>query len=575
MRRLIRPLAAVVSGLALALCFEPFNQDWLVWGWMWALLPVLWTVTSKRKKLAGFGLAYLSGLAFWLVNVKWLWTVTGLGAIAIAAYLALYFGVFGAFAVSAGNPWRKKSVLTNGIGARAFEALRSVGYAVALGGFWCGLEWVRGWALTGFGWNGLGVVFSKSLILAQNAEFVGVIGLSFLPVLFSAVAVQVARRFYQQSSDGGVKLLHWDFATALLIIMLAFTVGTMRFTALRNAQVIEGKVLFVQQNIPQVAGRVDWEPQRIVDGFIELTEAGLNEADRRGEEALKEQKPGEPIKVPRPDFVIWPEACLPAWFYGQEGAIKAGPEMESVLEYVTSLGEFSLITGINEVVGDPAAGDANFYNALMVQDENGVRQTFRKNHLVYFGEAMPEVKFFRDLYKSTTGVDFGTGLTPGKDFQPLRVAISGTEVSVIPSVCFEDTVPRLERKFVRNEPQVIVNVTNDGWFQESEGSAQHFQNAIFRSIELRRPMLRCANRGVTGVVSITGATVDPWRKEDRRLLNEEGSHFHRGFLLSSFYLPTEMGVTIYARYGDWFAVAGLIFALGWAVSKSLLLKMRK
>ncbi|MGC6427334.1 MAG: apolipoprotein N-acyltransferase [Akkermansiaceae bacterium] len=565
-----RPVAAIVSGLALAQCFEPFNQDWLVWGWMWILLPALWVVSDKRRKLAGFGLGYLSGLAFWLVNAKWLWTVTGLGAVAIAAYLAIYFGVFGVFAASVGNPWRRTTILATGMGARVYEASRSLGYAAALAGFWCGLEWIRGWMLTGFGWNGLGVAFSKSLILAQNAEFVGVSGLSFLPVFLSVVVVQVARRFYQQSMKGDVKLLHWDFATALLLIIFAFTAGMMRFSAMRNATVVEGEALLIQQNIPQVAGRVDWEPQRIVDGFIELTEAGLDEADRRAEEALKKIEPGSPIEVPRPDLVIWPEACLPSWFYDRESGIDSGPEMESIINYVMSLGDFALISGINEVVGDPASENARFFNSLMIQNHSGNRQVFRKHHLVYFGEALPEGQFFRDLFKNTTGVDFGPGLTPGSNFEPLKVVIDGVEVGVIPSVCFEDTVPRLEKKFVRDEPQIIVNVTNDGWFQKSEGGAQHFQNAIFRSIELRRPMLRCANRGVTGIVSITGSTVDPWEREERRLVDENGGHFHRGFLLSSFYVPTKMGVTLYARFGDWFAVGGLIFATCWALAVSLL-----
>lgn len=567
MKGLVRSIIAVASGLALALCFEPFNQDWLVWGWLWVLLPVLWTTSEKRTKLKGFGLGFLSGFGFWLVNLKWLWTVTGLGAVVIAAYLALYLGVFGAFAAKCGNPWRSESKLPTSIGSRVYEASRSLGYAAVLGGLWCGLEWIRGWMLTGFGWNGLGVAFSKSLILAQNAEFIGVIGLSFLPVFLSVVVVQVMRRFYQQSVGGGVKLLHWDFAIALLVVMAAFTLGTMRYSAMQNVEVVEGKALLIQQNIPQVAGTVSWEPQKIVDGFIELTEAGLEEADRRGEEALKEMKPEESVEVPRPDLVIWPEACLPAWFYQTKRGLYSGPEMESALDYVMAMGDFTLVTGINEVAGDPAAENANFYNALMVQNKAGLRQTFRKNHLVYFGEAMPDVQLFRDLYESVTGVEFGYGMTKGEDFEPLTMEVDGIKVGVIPSVCFEDTVPRLERKFVRDGAQVILNVTNDGWFHESEGGAQHFQNALFRTIELRRPMLRCANRGVTAVVSATGATRDPWLKEERRLIDEDGDYFHRGFILSSFYIPTNIGVTVYARYGDWFAVGGLIFAVGWYVVK--------
>ncbi|MDB4408445.1 apolipoprotein N-acyltransferase [Akkermansiaceae bacterium] len=565
MRTFLRLFAAGASGLALALCFEPFNQDWLVWGWMWILLPIFWTTQAKHPRLAGFGLGYLSGFVFWSINLKWFWTVTGVGAVSIAAYLAIYFGIFGVFAARAGNPWLKEPSHGKGMNLRFHEMLRSLGYATSLAGLWCGLEWIRGWMLTGFGWNGLGAAFSKSLMLAQNAEFVGVIGLSFLPVFFSVVAVQVARRFYLQSSTGGVKLLHWDFASALLLIMSAFTLGTIRFTAALNAKKIEGRALLIQQDIPQFASRKSWEPNEVITGFMELTEQGIAEAEARAEESLKSVEPGEPVSIPMPDLVLWPEACLPLPFFVMKDGLRAGPQIESMINHVTSLGEFTLVSGVNELAGDFDADEVDAYNSLLIQGVNQDRQTFRKHHLVYFGEALPDFQFLRDLYKNATGVEFGGGVTSGENLTPLTLDLDGQKIGVIPSVCFEDTVPRLEREFIRNEPQVIINVTNDGWFQESEGSAQHFQNALFRAIELRRPMLRCANRGMTCVVSTTGSTVDPVTNEDRRLVDENGSLFHRGFILSSFYVPKDGFVTLYARFGDWFAVAGLIFAILWAI----------
>jgi apolipoprotein N-acyltransferase len=112
-----------------------------------------------------------------------------------------------------------------------------------------------------------------------------------------------------------------------------------------------------------------------------------------------------------------------------------------------------------------------------------------------------------------------------------------------------------------------VNVTNDGWFQESEGSVQHFRNALFRSIELRRPTVRCANRGVTGVVTVAGSLVDPYTKEMRHLVDENGSYFHRGYLLASVYVPSEGGFTLYARFGDWFAVTGLVAGFLWMMMR--------
>ncbi len=568
MARFLKIPAALLSGVALALSFAPFDQAWLVWGWMWLLFPLLWTVTKKRRRLKAFGLAWLAGMGFWVINLKWLGTVTWPGAVALSAYLSVYFGIFGAFAAGSANPWRAKYVSARTIRDRVRQSLKSLGYATLLGGFWCGLEWVRGWLMTGFGWNGLGVTFAKNLILAQNAEYVGVIGLSFLPVFLSAVAVQTARRFYQQFRANEVKMLHWDFATALLVIMLAFTSGTIRLSSVTNAPKIEGRVLMVQQDIPQFADKVLWEPSEIVEGFEDLTAEGMEEVFREAAEAARETESEEEIVgIKMPDLVIWPEACLPAYLYLQEdGSMKGGPNLESVFEYIHSLGDFTFVLGMNEVLGETAADpEVDVYNSLVIDDGKGGRDSYQKNHLVILGEFIPDLPFLHDLYFQTTGVNFGKGLSRGTDFEPLEVEMDGQMVGVIPSVCFEDTVPRLTRRFVRNGPQVLLNVTNDGWFQESEGSLQHFRNALFRSIELRRPTVRCANRGVTGVVTVAGSLVDPYSKEKRHLVDENGSYFHRGFLLASVYVPAEGGVTLYAAFGDWFAVTGLVAGLLWMV----------
>ena len=566
MVRFFRILAAVLSGIALAFSFVPFDEAWMVWGWMWLLLPLLWTVKGKRRSLRGFGLAWLAGMGFWVINLKWLGTVTWPGALALSAYLSAYFGLFGAFASGPANPCRVEYERAKTIRDRARQSLRSLGYATLLGGFWCGLEWVRGWLMTGFGWNGLGVTFAKNLILAQNAEYVGVIGLSFLPVFFSAVTVQTVRRFYQQFRANELRILHWDFATALLVIMLAFTWGTIRLSSVTNEPKIEGRVLMVQQDIPQFADKILWEPSKISGGFEELTAEGMEEVFREATKAARGTESDEEIVgIRMPDLVIWPEACLPAFLHGEEnGSIVGGPKVESVFEYIHSLGDFTFVLGMNEVRGQTVVDpEADVFNSLIIDDGKGGRQSYQKNHLVILGEFIPDLPFLHDLYFRTTGVEFGKGLSRGSVFEPLEAKIGGQPIGVIPSVCFEDTVPRLTRKFVRNGPQLLVNVTNDGWFQESEGSVQHFRNALFRSIELRRPTVRCANRGVTGVVTLAGSLVDPYSKKTRHLVNENGSYFHRGYLLATVYIPSEGEITLYAAFGDWFALSGLIGGFLW------------
>jgi apolipoprotein N-acyltransferase len=129
-------------------------------------------------------------------------------------------------------------------------------------------------------------------------------------------------------------------------------------------------------------------------------------------------------------------------------------------------------------------------------------------------------------------------------------------IGAIPTVCFEDSVPRLTRKFVRPGPQVIINVTNDGWFKESAAAAQHFANARFRAIELRRPMLRCANTGVSAAVDSTGSTAHPDTGKPQVLVDENGSHFTRGSLLVELGVPENPSFSLYALIGDW-GVIGL------------------
>jgi apolipoprotein N-acyltransferase len=104
---------------------------------------------------------------------------------------------------------------------------------------------------------------------------------------------------------------------------------------------------------------------------------------------------------------------------------------------------------------------------------------------------------------------------------------------------------------------VIVNITNDGWFKESEAAEQQFHNAIFRAIELRRPMIRCANTGVTAAVSTTGQTL-------QKLVDDKGSHFTRGSLLVELPIPLKPAFSLYALSGDWPVIGlGLLgFAIG-------------
>ncbi|MEM7015131.1 MAG: nitrilase-related carbon-nitrogen hydrolase, partial [Verrucomicrobiota bacterium] len=141
--------------------------------------------------------------------------------------------------------------------------------------------------------------------------------------------------------------------------------------------------------------------------------------------------------------------------------------------------------------------------------------------------------------------DFDRG--KGYDLLPLK----NPDVGIIPTICFEDTLGRLTRRFVKRNPgspQLIMNITNDGWFKESPGAIHHLANAKVRAVELRRPMARCANTGVTCVIDIFGNVdaVPP---------------FGEGFLTTTLKLDPNPPMTIYARFGDWFAKSCMLLTV--------------
>jgi apolipoprotein N-acyltransferase len=178
----LRPLAAVASGFGIAALFPPYGFSQLIWIVLLPLLFALWSLGEGKRKRKAFGLGFLTGLAFFLPNLAWLRSVSDVGWAALSVYLALFPAVWSLFAATWGNPWRGEE---KGL----FHVPR---HALACALVWTGLEWLRGWLFTGFGWNTLGTGFHQSLVFAQSADLLGAIGLSILPVCcckFSSVAV--------------------------------------------------------------------------------------------------------------------------------------------------------------------------------------------------------------------------------------------------------------------------------------------------------------------------------------------------------------------------------------------------
>ncbi|MDB6118923.1 MAG: Apolipoprotein N-acyltransferase [Verrucomicrobiaceae bacterium] len=565
-RRYVPSVLALLSGIILHFAMPRWNVETCLWLWIHPLLAVLWlrepqpvivaaTPAGRIRRLwrktapgwPSFRLGWLAGLGFMVPTLSWVrnsprvfagaidssWAgwgaeLGGVGTVAaMAGFMALYFGVWAVFMVKVARP--RREVLLNGTWLQiSAESLRCSALAAA---FWVVMEWQRGIIITGFAWDGLGVALSHNLILVQIADIVGIAGTSFLPVLLSCVIFNTACRVFLGWRGKQRFRLCLDTSAAVLVLALVAVYGIKKMA--EKPETIPVKVACVQLNIPQA---VYWSGSHIAEMYQRYAELTRLYAENR-----------QGTKEPPVDLVIWPEGALELAFNHEQHP--------DYINELLGLGDFALLAGC--AVGDPV--NKPFYNsaAMFTHDFKHV-QFYHKVHLVPFGEYLP-FRWFPPMQMFLGGV-IGGDFNFGPSLEPLLLA--RPQVQVIPLICFEDTVGDLARQFVRDQPQFMANLTNDGWFLDSAEMDQHKAAAIFRCIELRRPMVRATNTGTTCFIDERGVEIS-------RLADPEtGSTLIEGVLPGTINVPLHPVMTFYARYGDVFswlcaAVSVLAMSMVW------------
>ena len=524
-------LAAICSGILYAACFAPFNLTWFCWIALTPLIAAIWFsgAESRYPWLRNLLLGYVAGLTFFWIVFSWLTTVTVLGWFVLEFYMALYFAIWAWFCgLLRPRAGRRKSAGSGKWGEMLAQArttatpapspwvksTNNLRLAFVLAAAWTTVEWLRGWVFSGFGWNNLGVALHDYWPLIQITELTGVAGLSFLVAFANVIVLTTAYRLVVEARTR-VMRPHFDFT-----VTMAAIVGVLIF-GLRATQISPPtkplRVAAVQSNVPQTQ---KFDPQftrRIFDQFRRLSEIALR-------------------SNPPPDLLVWPESSMP-------GPVLADQESYKFVMDLAASADTDLLLGTIDV------DQQDVYNAALLVSDGGEHvQVYRKIHLVAFGEYVPgrhTVPLLAQIVGNQVPADFKAGK------EPTVFTLTNSEIHVAPLVCFEDTIGELTRQFVLpNETSpganLIVDVTNDGWFQRSAGSHQHLANAIFRCAETRRPMIRAANTGVTCFINQFGRVT-------QMLRDDTGSTFTEGVLTGEIKVPTEQELTFYVRHGELFA----------------------
>ena len=529
-------LAAICSGFLYAACFPPFNLTWLCWIALTPLIAAIWFSggESCHPWLRNLLLGYVTGLTFFWIVFSWLTTVTILGWFVLEFYMAIYVAIWALFCGlvrprpkinrAGSSKWEQMlSQARTSVTPPPSPWTRSTNnlrLALLLAAAWTTLEWLRGWVFSGFGWNGLGVALHDNWPLIQIAELTGVAGLSFLIAFVNVIILTTAYRLVVEARTR-VMRPHFDFTFTMAAIVGVLVFGFRATQVPSAAKPL--RVTAVQSNVPQ---NQKFDPQftrRIFDQFRRLSEIALR-------------------SNPPPELLVWPESSMPGPVLVDQESYKF------VMDLAADADADFLLGTIDEDGGD-------VYNAAILLSEGGERvQIYRKVHLVPFGEFVPG-RHTVPLLARIVGDQVPGDFKAGKEHTVFT--LTNGDVQVAPLICFEDTIGELARQFVvptETSPgaNLLVDVTNDGWFQHSAGSHQHLANAIFRCIETRRPMLRAANTGVTCFINQFGRVT-------QELRDETGSTFTEGVLSGDIKVPSEHELTFYARHGELFAkVCGVI-----------------
>jgi len=501
-----RAAIAAAAGAMSTLALAPFN----LWPVMFLTFPVLvWLIDgSAAGRLGGvmsaagagwwFGFGYFLAGLYWvghafLVDAKTFGWLLPFAVAGLPAGLALFTAAGLAFA---------RAMWTRG-------PSRVLALAVAL----TVVEWLRGHVLTGFPWNAYGYALTGPLVLAQSAALVGIWGLTFMAVaIFASPAVLVDERIYTRRP--------WlPPLCAALVLAACATYGLVRLNQTPTSFVAGVRLRIMQPNLPQDEKFNYGAKQQVMSRYLTLSDR----ATGPGTTGIRDVT-----------HLIWPESAFP-FFIARE------PEALAQIAALLPQGTVLVTGGVRPEETTPGAQIVQGYNSIYVIDHDGsILGTYDKLHLVPFGEYLP----FQGLLESFGLMQLTKvqgGFLAGERRRPL--AMPGAPAAV-PLICYEiifsgEAVPR-----AGDRPGWLINLTNDGWFGNSTGPYQHFQQARVRAIEEGLPLVRAANTGISAVVDPVGRVIN------HLPLATEG--------VFDAPLPRRIPPTLFVRIGD--SLAALMLA---------------
>ncbi len=363
---------------------------------------------------------------------------------------------------------------------------------------WVLFEWLQGYVMTGFSWMQLGYT-QIDFPLAGFAPVFGNHAVGGFIAISAGALVLLAQQYRQLSFKRGLSLV-------IPVVLLWFT-GSLLKTIDWTEKVGDPlKVSVIQGNVKQSDKWKSYMKQPTLDLYLDLT--------------LAQQDV---------DLIVWPETAVPDYRY------RVAPYIQQ-LRAEMKLRKADLLLGIFVKNNEKRSLNS-------VLNVNG--GVYNKRHLVPLGEFIP-LRFLIEFFNRFVNIPM-SDIASGDEDQPL-LTVAGIPLGL--SICFEEA---FARDVIKDLPaaRLLVNVSNDAWFEDSHEPHQHHAIARMRALETGRYMIRSTNTGISSLIGPHGEVIKQLPQFETAVLNGE--------------VQPLSGATPFVRWGDWLIVAicGLLL-LGFA-----------
>ena len=445
--------------------------------------------TSHKVVFKGFLFGFAFGFGWFITGVSWVY-ITLLNFGGLPFYLAglatlffcIYLACFPAIAC-AGTIFLYKKL--NFIQNKKFKAIF---FAITFANTFTLLELLRAKLFTGFGWLSLGYAHSITSFLSFKnlAVFIGEPGIMWLVVLLISFTIYTIHEIINKNSS------YSHLITISLVWFLVIFIANNQFIFTKKSN-FDHKYLLVQGNLPI---EMKWDEDKY--------EKNIN----LYKDLILQYKNNFPLTV------ILPETALVLFNH----------------QYSQNFIEDIKILDLNLIAGGIEEDEGYYNSALIINSKNNHKknQLYRKRHLVPFGEFPPPFfKWFAEKLKIPMA-NLQAGIEDNQN-----IIIDNIQAAI--TICYENLFPQ-EYLHRTNNANLLINISNTGWYGNSWATPQHLQISQMRAIEAQKPMIHVADTGISAYINRMG------------IIEKKIPEKTRGAILIN--IETFAGSTLYSRYGE-------------------------